>query len=77
MEIKYVIKAASSARSLLLVKNVEIFNGQIVPFAFRDCEQQSWKIAKFDTKEEAISACEEAREYDGANYTPVILEVLV
>ena len=41
------------------------------------CEQQEWKIAKFDTKEEAIAACEEARKYDGAIYTPIILEALV
>lgn len=35
------------------------------------------KTAKFDTKEEAIAACEEARKYDGADYTPIILEALV
>lgn len=76
MRIKYIIKAVSSTRSLFLVKDVEIF-GNVVPFAFRDCEQHEWKIARFDTKEEAIAACEEARKYDGAIYTPIILEALV
>lgn len=59
------------------MRDVKIFNGQTMPFAFRDCEQMGWNIAKFDTKEEAIAACEEARKYDGANYLPVILETLV
>ncbi len=77
MKIKYIVKAASSTRPLFLVRDVDIFNGQIVPFAFRNCERQEWNIAKFDTKEEAISACEEAIKYDGANYTPIILEALV
>ncbi|WP_302302181.1 hypothetical protein [Paraprevotella xylaniphila] len=76
MEIKYIIKATARTRSLFLVRDVEVF-GNVVPFAFRDCEQQEWKIAKFDTKEEAIAACEEARKYDGADYTPIILEALV
>lgn len=76
MEIKYIIKSASSNRPFFLVRDVEVF-GNVVPFAFRDCEQQEWKIAKFDTKEEAIAACEEARKYDGADYTPIILEALV
>lgn len=76
MKIKYIIKSASSNRPFFLVRDVEVF-GNVVPFAFRDCEQQEWKIAKFDTKEEAIAACEEARKYDGADYTPIILEELV
>lgn len=76
MKTKYIVKAASRNRSLFLVRNVEIY-GNIVPFAFRDCEMQNWQIAKFDTKEEAIAACEEAKEYDGNDYTPVILETLV
>lgn len=69
MEIKYIVKLASTNRPFFLVRDVDIFNGNIVPFAFRNCEQQEWKIAKFDTKEEAIAACEEARKYDGAIYT--------
>lgn len=77
MKIKYIIKSASTSRPFFLVRDVDIFNGKIVPFAFRNCEQQEWNIAKFDTKEEAISACEEARKYDGAIYTPIILEALV
>lgn len=76
MKIKYIVKAASLHRCLFLARDVEI-NGQIAPFAFRDCTQQDWEIAKFDTKDEAIAACEEAKEYDGSNYTPVILETLV
>lgn len=76
MKIKYIIKSASSNRPFFLVRDAEIF-GNVVPFAFRDCEQQEWNIAKFDTKEEAIAACEEARKYDGADYTPIILEALV
>lgn len=76
MEIKYIVKSASSNRPFFLVRDVEIF-GNVVPFAFRDCGQQEWNIAKFDTKKEAIAACEEARKYDGADYTPIILEALV
>ena len=77
MKIKYIVKAASTNRPFFLVRDVDIFNGNIVTFAFRNCEQQEWNIAKFDTKEEAIAACEEARKYDGAIYTPIILEALV
>ena len=77
MEIKCIVKAASTNRPFFLVRDVDIFNGKIVPFAFRNCEQQEWNIAKFDTKEEAIAACEEARKHDGAIYTPIILEALV
>ncbi len=76
MEIKYIVKSASSNRPFFLVRDVDVY-GKIVPFAFRNCEQQEWNIAKFDTKEEAIAACEEARKYDGAIYTPIILEALV
>lgn len=76
MKIKYIVKAASLHRCLFLARDVEI-NGQTAPFGFRDCAQQDWQIAKFDTKDEAIKACEEARQYDGSNYTPVILETLV
>lgn len=76
MKTKYIVKAASIKRPLFLVKDVEMDNGQIAPFVFRDCEQQDWKIAKFDKKEEAIKAYEEARQYGGC-YAPVILETLV
>lgn len=76
MELKYIIKTVTRTNSLFIVRDAEIL-GNIVPFAFRNCEQQEWNIAKFDTKEEAIAACEEARKYDGTIYTPVILEALV
>lgn len=77
MKTKYIVKAATSTRCLFLARDVEIYNGQTVPFGFRDSAQQDCQIAKFDTKDEAIAACEEAKEYDGSNYTPVILETLV
>ena len=64
MKIKYIVKAASTNRPFFLVMDVDVY-GKIVPFAFRNCEQQEWNIAKFDTKEE------------GAIYTPIILEALV
>lgn len=75
MKTKYIVKAASIPRCLFISRDVEMDNGQIAPFAFRDCTQQDWEIAKFDTKDEAIAACEEARQYGGC-YTPVILETL-
>lgn len=77
MKIKYIVKAASLSRCLFLARDVEMDNGQIAPFAFKYCEQMDWQIAKFDTKDEAIAACEEAKKHDGSNYTPVILETLV
>lgn len=77
MKTKYIVKAASTSCCLFLTRNVEMDNGQIVPFGFKYCEQMDWQIAKFDTKDEAIAAYEEAKEYNGANYTPVILETLV
>lgn len=77
MKTKYIVKAASTPRCLFLSRDVEKDNGQIAPFAFKDCEQMDWQIAKFDTKDEAIAACEEVKEYDGGSYTPVILETLV
>lgn len=76
MKTKYIVKAASSTQCLFLVKDVEI-NGQVVPFGFRHCQYRERQIAKFDKREDAIAAYEEARKHDRANYTPVILETLV
>lgn len=77
MKIKYIVKDVASREMQFLVRDVEKDNGQIVPFGFLNCEQKDYSAAKFDTKDEAIKACEEARQYDGSNYTPVILETLV
>ena len=74
MKTKYIVKAAT--QSLFLVKDVEI-NGQTVPFAFKYCQYRERQIAKFNKREDAIAACEEAKKHDRANYTPVILETLV
>lgn len=54
MEIKYIIKSASSNRPFFLVRDVEIFNGKIVPFAFRNCEQQEWNIPSSTQKKRPL-----------------------
>jgi len=63
MKIKYIIKATARTRSLFLVRDVETF-GNVVPFAFRDCEQQEWKIAKFAAQEELLRANIEKLSYE-------------
>lgn len=76
MKIKYIVKDVASREMMFLVRDVEM-SGQIAPFAFLNCEKKNYSAAKFDTKDEAIKACEEAKKYDGGSYTPVILETLV
>lgn len=60
---------------MYLVKDVEGYNG-ITPYAFRHINN-SWEIATFDTKEEAIKAIEIAREHDGGDYLPIVLETVI
>lgn len=74
MRIKYIVKSENQ-QGLYLVKDVPCYNKNL-PYAFRHCNEKS-KAAQFETKDEAISACEIARANDGADYLPTVLETIV
>ena len=59
---------------MYLVKDAESYNG-IVTYAFRHVHN-SWEIAVFDTRDEAVKAVEAAHEHDGGDYLPIILEIV-
>lgn len=76
METKFIVKLEEhSSSNRFLIKNVDSFN-RTVPYAFRYF-QFKHEIAHFDTKEEAIFACEEAFKYESTQGLPVILEAIV
>lgn len=73
MEIKYIVKSEKSPH-LYLVANVEL-GFRSVPYAFKPCPQIIYEAAEFNSKEEALAACEEAAKYHGISHlVPVILE---
>lgn len=75
MKIKFVVKLEEhNSGNRFLTKDVEVYN-RTVAFAFRHF-QFKHEIAYFDTKEEAITACEEAFKHEGTQGLPVILEVI-
>lgn len=51
--------------------------GRTVPFAFISCDMSNNKIAKFDTKEEAMAAFAEAQKHEGGLASPLIQEIVV
>ncbi|MBD5279127.1 MAG: hypothetical protein HDS35_01095 [Bacteroides sp.] len=75
MKIKYIVKSLTH-QNFFLATNVQIGN-QVVSFGFKPCAQIIYEAAEFDSKEEAIAACEEAANYCTiSRYCPVILEVI-
>lgn len=76
MEIKYIVKS-EKAPNLYLVADVELGNRK-VPYAFKPCSQIIYEAIYFDSKNEALAACEEAAKYNNiALFVPVILETVV
>lgn len=75
MEVKYIVKSLTHQKHFL-VANTQVGN-RVVPFGFKPCSQIIYEVAEFDSKEEAIAACEEAANYCNiSRYCPVILEVI-
>ena len=61
---------------MYLVADTELGHRK-VPYAFKPCRQVVYEVAIFDSKEEALFACEEADKYDNiTRYVPVILETV-
>lgn len=75
METKFILKI-ENATPRYLAKDVKQ-GDRIVPFAFISCDVSSNRIAKFDTKEDAMAAFNEAQEYEGGLSSPIILEMIV
>ena len=76
MKTKFIVKLEEhSSSNRFLTKNVEGFN-KTIPYGFRYF-QFKHEVAYFDTKEEAIKACEEAFKYEGTQGLPVLLEAIV
>lgn len=76
MKTIFVVKLEEyNSSSRFLLRNIDGFNGTI-PYGFRYF-QFKHEIAYFDTREEAITACEEAFKYEGTQGLPVILEAIV
>lgn len=73
MHIKHIVK--SGLQNMYLVKDAKSYS-RVVPYAFRYINS-SWEIATFDSKDEAIKAIEIAREHDGGDYLPIILETVI
>lgn len=75
MNIKYIVKSEKTPH-MYLVADAMLGNRE-VPFAFKPCHQIVYEVAEFETKEDALAACEEAAKYyDVAMYVPVILETI-
>lgn len=76
MKTKFVVKLEEhNSSNRFLTRDVESFN-RTIPYGFR-CFQFKQELAYFETKEEAIAACEEAFKYEGNEGVPVILEAIV
>lgn len=73
MTIKYIVKSENQ-QGHYLVNDAAVYN-RIVPFAFKPCHGQVYP-AMFDTKDDAVAACEEAAKYHGGDWLPVILETI-
>ena len=75
MEIKYIVKSETSPHMYLVADTV--LGNRNVPFAFKPCRQIIYEVAEFESKEDALAACEKAAKYDNiARYVPVILETV-
>lgn len=75
MNIKYIVKSDKTPH-MYLVANTELGNKKVA-YAFKPCHQIVYEVAEFDTKEEALAACEEAaKHYNIAMYVPIILETI-
>lgn len=75
MKTKFILKI-EGVTPRYLAKNIKQGN-RIIPFAFIICDVSNNKIAKFDTKEDAIAAFAEAQAYEGGLSSPLILEIIV
>lgn len=78
MEIKYIVKSETYPNQYLST-NVDL-GRHIAPIAFKICNQNFYEVAKFDSEEEALFACEEAAKYYSRmadKYIPVILKIVV
>lgn len=64
------------SQDFFLVKDVKNFLGIIIPYAFQHVKLP-WEIAIFDSKNDAIEAIGIAREHDGGDYLPIILETVI
>lgn len=77
MKTKFVVKLEEhSSSNRFLTKGVEGWNGNNIPYGFRYF-QFKHEIAYFDSKEEAVAACEEAFKYEGTQGLPVIEEAII
>lgn len=75
MEIKYIVKSQTQPH-LYLVADTTLGNRK-VPYAFKQCLQVIYEVAIFNSKEDALVACEEAAKYCSiSHYFPVILEII-
>ncbi len=76
MKCKFVVKLEENPScNRFLVKNAEERNSTPA-FAFR-LIQFKHEIAYFNSKEEAISACEEALQHEGTQGLPIFLEAII
>lgn len=76
MEIKYIVKSELQP-NLYLFKDTDLGYHK-VPYAFKPSHQIIYEVAYFDSKEDALAACEEAAKYSGISHlVPVILEMIV
>lgn len=73
MKEKYIVKSETQ-RELYLVRLDEGDSDH--SYAFRPCPY-GYEMEEFETKEEAISACENATKHDGGNYKPIIITTIV
>lgn len=74
MKTKFILKI-EGITPRYLAKDVKHEN-MVVPFAFISCDVSSNKVAKFDTKEDIMTAFAIAQKYEGGLSTPLILEIL-
>lgn len=76
MKVKYLVRSLRQP-NLFLVANVQL-GSRIVPFGFKACAQILYEATEFASKDEAVTACEEAAKYNNISlYYPTILEVVV
>ena len=75
MSIKYIVKSETHPNQYL-VENIMVAN-QIRPYGFKVCNQIIYEVAEFNSKEDAISACESISQYCNPKfYMPIILELI-
>ena len=75
MGIKYIVKSETQPHMYLVADTMS--GNRKVPYAFKQCLQVIYEVAEFDSKEDAIAACEEASKYGNISYyVPIILETI-